>query len=209
MNMRALDRSSPSILFGLSIVLWTLVAATLATAGEQHGELSPAERAAAKLSEAEVGPRGQHMPRDIKYSAWRKICFKTSDAKTLCRTTSEGTWDTGQVAVRVDLIESREGSSRLQIFVPVGLYLQPGVKVTIDQGPPIQIPYSWCLTNICVAAAPASPELIQAMESGLKLTLQVVDSRILTVATSLPLDQFAAVRNAAPTEVFEYLIDDE
>lgn len=209
MNMRALDRLPPSILLGLFIAMLALVAATLATAGERFAELSPAERAAAKLSEAEVGPRGQHMPRDIKYSAWRKICFKTSDAKTLCRTTSEGTWDTGQIVVRVDLIEREAGSGRLQIFVPVGLYLQPGIKVTIDQGVPIQIPYSWCLTNICVAASPASPELIRAMDSGLKLTLEVVDSRILTVATSLPLDQFAAVRSAAPSEFFEYLIDDE
>lgn len=209
MNMRAPDRPPPSILFGLFVAMWTLVAATPAAARERYAQLAPAERAAAKPSEAEVGPRGQHMPRDIKYSAWRKICLKGSDAKTVCRTTSEGTWDTGQMAVRVDLIESPGGSSRLQIFVPVGLYLQPGVKVTIDQGTPIQIPYSWCLTNICVAGAPASPELIQAMEAGLKLTLEVVNSRILTVATSLPLDQFAAARKAPPTQVIEFLNDDE
>ncbi|MGA7997979.1 MAG: invasion associated locus B family protein [Bradyrhizobium sp.] len=189
--------------------MWVLVAATLDIAGERPAELSPAERAAVKPSETEVGPRGQPMPRDIRYSAWRKICLKSSDAKTLCRTTSEGTWDTGQMAVRVDLIESPGGSSRLQIFVPVGLYLQPGVKVAIDQGTPIQIPYSWCLTNICVAGTPASPELIQAMESGVKLTLEVVDSRILTIATSLPLDQFAAARNAPTAQVFEFLNDDE
>ena len=207
MNIRSRDLSFPSILLGLSIAMWT--PAPLAAAGERYAELSPAERAAAKLPEAEVGPRGQHMPRDIKYSAWRKNCFKTSDAKTLCRTTSEGTWNTDQMAVRVDLIEREGGSARLQIFVPVGLYLQPGVKVTIDQGAPMQVPYSWCLTNICVAATPASPELIKAMASGLKLTLEVVDSNILSVATTLPLDQFAAARNAPPTQVFEFLNDDE
>jgi hypothetical protein len=38
---------------------------------------------------------------------------------------------------------------------------------------------------------------------------EVVDPNLLTVATSLPLDQFAAVRNAAPTQVIEYLIDDQ
>jgi len=97
----------------------------------------------------------------------------------------------------------------LQIFLPVGLYLQPGVKVTIDQGASIQVPYSWCLTNTCVAGTPASPDLIHAMESGQKLTLEVVDSNIVTIPTSLPLDQFATVRNAAPTQVFEYLLDNE
>jgi invasion protein IalB len=209
MNRRTFDRLPSPILLGLSIVVWTLTGAMAGTARERLAELSPAERPAAKLSEAEVGPRGQHMPRDIKYSAWRKVCFKAPDAKMLCRTTSEGTWDTGQVAVRVDLIQREGASSRLQIFLPVGLYLQPGVKVTIDQGAPIQIPYSWCLTNICVAGAPANPDLIHQLESGQKLTLEVVDSNILTVATSLPLDQFATARNAAPTQVFEYLLDNE
>jgi hypothetical protein len=52
-----------------------------------------------------------------------------------------------------------------------------------------------------------SPQLIQAMESGLKLTLEVVDSSILTIA--LPLDQFAMARKAPPTQVFEFLNDDE
>ena len=209
-NMQLIGRSFPALLLGSSMVVWALVTATPGIAGEQYVELSRAAHATPKLSEAEVGPRGQHMPRDIKYSAWRKVCFMPPDAKMLCRTTSQGTWDTGQVAVRVDLIE-RAGSSsgRLQIFVPVGLYLQPGVKVTIDQGAPIQVPYSWCLTNICVAATPASPDLIHQMESAQTLTLEVVDSNLLTVATSLPLDQFATVRNAAPTEVLEYLLDNE
>lgn len=209
MNMQLFGRLFSAILLGSSMAVWAVVTATPGIAGEQYVELSRAAHATPKLSKAEVGPRGQHMPRDIKYSAWRKLCFMPPDAKLLCRTTSEGTWDTGQVAVRVDLIERAGGSGRLQIFVPVGLYLQPGVKVTIDQGAPIQVPYSWCLTNLCVAAAPASPDLIHAMESAQKLTLEVVDSNILAVTTSLPLDQFAAVRNAAPAEVFEYLLDNE
>lgn len=160
-----------------------------------------------KPTEAEVGPRGQRMPRHIQYSAWRKLCFKQSDNKVLCRTSSSGTWNTGQVAVRVDLIERHDGEARLQIFLPVGLYLQAGVKVKIDQGAPVQIPYSWCLSNICVAATLASPDLVQKMEAGRGLTLEVADSNILTVATTLPLDQFAAVHKGAPAQVFDYQTD--
>jgi invasion protein IalB len=208
-NMQTFYRPRSAAFLGLAITAWTLTGATTGIAREHYAELSPTARAAARLSEAEVGPRGRHMPRDIKYSAWRKVCFRTPDAKTLCRTTSEGAWDTGQVAVRVDLIEGVGGSGRLQIFVPVGLYLQPGIKVTIDQGAPIQVPYSWCLTNICVAATPAGPDLIHELEAGQNLTLEVVDSNILTVTTSLPLDQFAAVRSAAPAQIFDYLLDNE
>ena len=111
---------------------------------------------------------------------------------------SAGTFETGQSAVRIDLIE-REGdkAARLQLFLPVGLYLQAGVKITIDQGATHRIPYVWCLTNTCIAADVADPKLIKEMETGQKLLLEVVDSSVLTVSTSLPLNQFAAARQGS------------
>src|SRR3978361_1732642 len=106
---------------------------------------------------AEVAQRGQRAAREIKYGDWRKFCFKAAGAKMVCRTTISGTWETGQTAVRIDLIERENGGSRLQLFLPVGLYLQAGVKLTIDQGTPYKIPYVWCLTNSCIAGDVADP----------------------------------------------------
>ncbi len=108
------------------------------------------------------------------------------------------------MAVRVDLVERNDGAARLQIFLPVGLYLQPGVKVSVDDGTPLKIPYSWCLANLCVAGDRVTPGQMEKMDSGRKLTLQVVDANILTVATSLPLDQFAAAHKGPPAQVFDY-----
>ena len=127
----------------------------------------------------------------------------------VCRTTITGTFETGQTAVRIDLIE-REGdkAARLQLFLPVGLYLQAGVKITIDQGVAYRIPYVWCLTNTCIAADLADPRLLKEMESGQKLLLEVVDSSVLMVGTSLPLNQFAAVRQGNPAQTFEQAIDE-
>jgi invasion protein IalB len=127
----------------------------------------------------------------------------------VCRTTISGTFETGQSAVRIDLIEREgEGAARLQLFLPVGLYLQAGVKITADQGTPHLVPYVWCLTNTCIAADRVDAKLIKEMESGQKLLLEVVDSSVLTVSTSVPLNQFAAVRQAPPTQVFEQAIDE-
>jgi invasion protein IalB len=157
-----------------------------------------------KLSEAEVGPRGQHMPRDISYSPWRKLCFEDTLGKTVCRTTTSGSWDTGQTAVRIDLIERKgDNATRVQIFLPVGLYLQAGVKLTVDDEAGAHIPYSWCLTNTCVAGNLLAPRLLQAMESGRKLTLEVVDSNLLTIATTVSLDQFAAAHKGPPANTYE------
>jgi invasion protein IalB len=157
----------------------------------------------------EFALRGQRAAREIRYSDWRKFCFKVPGTNMVCRTTITGTFETGQSAVRIDLIE-REGdnSARLQLFLPVGLYLQAGVRITIDQGAAYRIPYAWCLTNTCIAADLADPRLLKEMETGQKLLLEVVDSSVLTVSTSLPLNQFATVRQGIPAQTFEQAIDE-
>jgi invasion protein IalB len=66
----------------------------------------------------------------------------------------------------------------------------------------------WCLTNTCIAADVADPKLLKEMETGQKLVLQVVDSSVLTVSTSLPLNQFATVRKGAPEQMFEQANDE-
>jgi invasion protein IalB len=157
---------------------------------------------------AEVAQRGQRAAREIKYGDWRKFCFKAAGTKMVCRTTISGTWETGQTAVRIDLIEREDGGSRLQLFLPVGLYLQAGVKLTIDQGTPYKIPYVWCLTNSCIAGDAADPKTIREMEAGQQLLLEVVDSNILTVTTSLPLKQFESIRHGAPAQTFDQDIDE-
>jgi invasion protein IalB len=163
-----------------------------------------------KSREPEMASRGQReQVRKIKYGDWQKVCFKTPGSGTVCRTTISGTFETGQSAVRADLIE-RDGESkaRLQLFLPVGLYLQAGVKVRVDQGKPHQVPYTWCMTNTCIAGTPADPQLIRDMEKGAKLTLEVVDSSVQSVTTELPLQQFAAVHDGAPTKTFLQDIDE-
>jgi len=154
--------------------------------------------------------RGQHAPiRDIRYGEWRKICFHPDGSKMVCRTTLAGTWQTGQSAIRADLIE-REGEStaRLQLFLPVGLYLPAGVKLSIDHQSGYRIPFVWCLANLCIAADLADPTLLQAMENGQTLTLEVVDSNLLAVSTDLPLAQFAGVRHSPPGRIYEQDIEE-
>jgi invasion protein IalB len=169
----------------------------------------PDATAAGEKSKTEFSLRGQRDARAIKYGDWQKFCFKTPAANTVCRTTISGKWETGQSAVRVDLIE-REGESaaRLQLFLPVGLYLQTGAKLAVDQGKPYQIPYVWCLTNTCIAGDRANPALIRQMETGQQLKLEVADTNLLSVSTTLPLNQFASVRKAAPSRTFIQDVDE-
>jgi len=196
-----------------------IIAATVAllcTSGGVTGDES-GRRADDPISKdfpaVEVAPRGQHQMRELTYSPWRKLCFKSArraDTKVVCRTTISGAWDTGQVAIRFDLIE-REGdaAARVQILVPTGFYLPPGIKLTVDGGAPVQIPYVICLSNACVAGNVADPTFVRDLDSGQKLVLEAVNSNILTVAASLPLGEFAKVHQGPSTEVFEQNLDAE
>jgi invasion protein IalB len=172
-------------------------------------QAAPGDTTTSATGAPEIGPRGQRLAREIKYADWQKFCFKPGEAKMTCRTTISGNWETGQQAVRLDLIEREgDGSARLQLFLPVGVYLRAGVKLTVDQGAPYTIPFTWCLTNTCIAADVADPKVIREMEAGQKLVVEVVDSNVLSVTTSLPLNQFPLVHQGAPSRIFEQALDE-
>jgi invasion protein IalB len=193
-----------SLVAALPILLLLDLSANAQPAAKPEGN-PPNEKSA----DQELTQRGQRAAREIKYSDWHKTCFKTPGTNTVCRTSIAGTFETGQSAVRIDLI-AREGekTSRLQLFLPVGLYLEAGVKIRIDRGVAYQLPYKWCFTNTCIAAEVADPKLLKEMETGQNLLLELVDTSLLTVNTSLQLNQFAAVRHGTPAQTFEQTIDE-
>ena len=172
-----------------------------------HSQQTPAPPPAVKDG-GEVASRGSRVARDVKFGDWRKLCFNAAGTKTLCRTTITGTFGTGQTAVRIDLVEREDGSARLQLFLPVGMYLQAGIKLSVDQQQVHRLPYTWCVSNMCIAADVADPKLLEEMDSGKALSIDVVDTSILTVTTSVPLDRFATVRKGAPALTFEQAIDE-
>jgi invasion protein IalB len=176
-------------------------------AGDTAAPLTP-PREDAPLSEPEVAPRGRHAPRDITYSQWRKLCFKNPGKEAQCRTSVTGNWDTGQMAIRIDVIE-RQGRARLQMLLPVGLYLQSGVKLRVDTSRrEVLVPYSWCFSNLCVAAAPASRELIAALEGSRTLSVEVVDTNLVSLTATVPLAKFAGAFRGAPAETIEQVVDE-
>ncbi len=184
-----------------------LLCSPLLAAGKSKTPLTP-PREEPPLSEPEVAPRGRHAPRDITYSQWQKLCFKAPGKETLCRTSITGTWDTAQMAIRIDVIE-RQGVARLQILLPVGLYLQSGVKLKVDgSSREMMVPYSWCFSNLCVAAAPVSSEMIRALEKSQTLSVEVVDTNLVTLAAKVPAGQFGTAYSGTPAQTIEQVIDE-
>jgi invasion protein IalB len=166
---------------------------------------------AADFSEAEIAARGQQKLPNLTYSTWKKLCFRGTqgaDTKMICRTSIEGKSDLGQIILKVDLIEREDApSTRLQIFVPVGNFLQPGIRLTVDKGTAMLVPYTICLANGCVAATVPEPGFLRELESGKTLSLDVVNSNVVTVIASLSLDNFASARQGVAAQIFEQKLE--
>jgi invasion protein IalB len=163
------------------------------------------------FSEAEIAARGRQKFPDLTYSPWKKLCFRGvqgADTKMVCRTSIEGKSDIGQLTLRVDLIEREEAPAvRLQMFVPAGLFLQPGIKLSVDKGATLSIPYTICLANGCVAATVVGASFLRELESGSKLSIEALNANVVTVIALLPLDQFAQTWHGVPAQIFEQKLE--
>jgi invasion protein IalB len=163
------------------------------------------------FTEQEIAARGQQQARDLTLSDWTKLCFRGvqgADTKMVCRTSINGKWDTGQIALKVDLIEREDTAvTRLQIFVPPGSLLQPGMKLTVDRNSSMNIPYTICVANGCVAASVADASFVRALESGRMLSLEGVNANVVTAITLLPLDGFAKAHQGPPAQILEQKLE--
>ena len=213
MNLQAARSSSRSeavrLVATIFIALPISIAATVANCQQviPFGDVP----ATVDFSEAEIAARGQRKLPNLTYSAWKKLCFRGAqgaDTKTVCRTSIEGKSDLGQTILKVDLIEREDAAStRLQIFVPVGNFLQPGIRLTVDNGDSMLVPYTICLANACVAATVPEPTFLRELETGKMLALEVVNSNVVTVIASLSLDNFASARQGVATQIFEQKLE--
>lgn len=163
---------------------------------------------ATALTGERMVPRGQREMKDVAFGDWTKVCFKPGGASRQCRTSITGTFPTGQMAIRLDIVSRDDAPGRVQVFCPVGMYLPNQVALAIDRNKPYHLPYTWCLTNACIAGSRTTPLLIRQMMTGQLLRLRFVDSNLLSLTATIPLSPFAAVDKMPPAKTFEQDIDE-
>jgi dienelactone hydrolase len=175
--------------------------------GRKRSSIRPAP--AVSPNRPTYAPRGQREVKDVTYGDWRKLCFKPGGAQMHCRTSISGTFRTGQMAVRLDIIErDGDGNARLQVFSPSACTCRSRSSLRSIKGSPIACLILGASPTPASRATVADPKMIQEMGSGQTLRLEFVDSNLLTLTTSLPLRQFASVNKGAPAQTFEHDIDE-
>jgi invasion protein IalB len=95
-----------------------------------------------------------------------------------------------------------EGEPRkiLRVTLPLGMSLQAGTRVIIDQGQPMTAGYALCMPTGCMSDYEASSELVDKMKHGQILTVQGINGAGKPVSLTLPLADFAKAYDGPPTD---------
>ena len=100
---------------------------------------------------------------------------------------------TGQLVVLVNI--RVPGDTRAPIALvqlPLGLNLQAGAKLQVDDGKTVDLPIQTCENRGCYASVPVSPDMVSAMRTGKQLKIVFQDLAKETIAIPMPLNDFSA-----------------
>ena len=140
---------------------------------------------------------------DLTYSFWTKICQKgpEANAKQVCFLARDAHLESGMPVAAVVLVEPEgEAKKLLRVTLPLGVSLQAGTRVIIDNGQPLTGPYLICLSNGCMAEYEASNELITKMKSGQILHVQGINGSGQPINIPMPLADFAKAYDGPPLD---------
>jgi invasion protein IalB len=167
----------------------------------------PAEAAPAQALQGQAQAQSNEQPQLI-FSPWTKFCLKgqEANAKQVCFTGKDGRVESGMPVVAAVLIEPENDTKKvLRVTLPLGMSIQPGTRVIVDQGQPMTGPYVICFNNGCMADYEASGELIGKLKKGQGLVIQGINGSGQPISLVVPLGDFAKAYDGPPTDpkVFE------
>jgi invasion protein IalB len=148
-------------------------------------------------------------PVQLVYSPWTKICGKDSppaNTKVVCLIVKEARIrearpEIGQFAASAALVESEDEPKKiLRVILPLGMQIQPGTRVFIDQGPSTQRPYLVCFANGCMSDYDADAAMVTKLAKGQELVIQAIESSGQPVTVKLPLADFAKAYDGPPID---------
>ncbi|MGJ5180959.1 invasion associated locus B family protein [Bradyrhizobium oligotrophicum] len=152
----------------------------------------------------------QEMPQLI-YAPWTKFCLKGQDAnaKQVCFIGKDGRIESGQPVVAAVIIEPEgEPKKILRVTLPLGMQLQPGTRIVVDQNQALQSGYVICFQNGCMSDYEATPDFLASLKKGQNLYVQAINSNGTALTLPLPLQEggssFAKAYDGPPTDPKEF-----
>jgi invasion protein IalB len=167
------------------------------------GGVSFAQQTPKETSKAKGQPQAQTTPTPPPPSAtpapgqsgWVARCSSPSrDATLECAMEQSAVLTkTGQLAALVNI--RVPGDTRTPIALvqlPLGLNLQAGAKLQVDDGKSIDLPIQTCENRGCYASIPVSPDMLNALRGGKQLKVMFQDLAKEPIAIPISLADFTA-----------------
>jgi len=185
-----------------------MMVATPALAQQPKAAPKSAQKPAAKPKAPAATPAPQQpaaaaqQPPQLMYSPWLKVCGQGPETnnKKVCVLTKDGRLENGMPVAVVQLFEPEGGAKVLRVTVPLGMQLQHGTRLIIDQGQPVQEPYKICFPVGCMSDYPVTDDIIAKMKKGHTITLQAINMQGTPISLPLPLADFAKAYDGPPTD---------
>jgi invasion protein IalB len=138
---------------------------------------------------------------NLLFSAWSKSCAmsRETNGKQTCTTSKEGRVDSGATVVAAELVERQGDSKTLRVSLPLGMSIQPGTRVIVDDGQPINAAYTGCFADGCVAEYAVSDGLLAKLKNGNGLAVQGINGAGQPISLVLPLANFAQAYDGRPS----------
>jgi len=176
------------------VALWLSVGSALAQSQAPSAPAQPAPAPApGNATPAISGPQPD----------WIKICSADPQTKKeVCQTSRDLRAETGQTLASVAIREDKEKSGKrvMIMAIPPGMQIQPGVRVVVDQQPPVLAKFSVCFPNVCLVETEATDALVGTMRKGTTLNLQALNVQARGVIFPIGLAGFGKAYDGSPVD---------
>ncbi|MBX9618929.1 MAG: invasion associated locus B family protein [Hyphomicrobiales bacterium] len=137
-------------------------------------------------------------------TGWVKVCQKIDGAsdKEGCVVSQEVRADNGAFLASIALQEVvGEPRRQLILAVPLGMALQAGLLVRVDQERAVPAKFGTCLQNGCFAGIDVGSDLLAAMNKGQNLLVTVRNAQGIALDLTVPLANFVKVHQGPATDL--------
>jgi invasion protein IalB len=173
-------------------------AAPKAPAAQKQAPAQPAQAQPAPPAGQQAGGEAPQ----LMYSPWMKVCGKGPDTnnKQVCVVTKDGRLENGMPVAIVQLFEPEGDQKVLRVTVPLGMQIQHGTRLIIDQGQPAQQPYKICFPVGCMSDYPVTDEIMKQLKTGQQIIIQAINMQGTPISLPLPLAEFAKAYDGPATD---------
>jgi invasion protein IalB len=141
----------------------------------------------------------------ITYTEWVKFCLKpeANGGKQVCLTGIDGRIEAGGMPIVALVAIEPEGEPKkvLRATLPIGMSIQPGTRLIIDQNQPLTAPYVTCFNNGCMADYELTPDILGKLKKGQAVLVQGIGYNGGSLSIPVPLAAFAKAFDGPPTDL--------